>query len=255
MSAGFTGAIGAGGTRFRQGIGRFNLARLEANRQRRQTQGRGVISGAAGGFSDMGQGILQIGDSATDAADRYVEQMQRIREANAAVREDIEVDMVRAVGSLASSVAVDLSDGLASGSLSFEKLGSSALKSLTQMAKGIGATYIATGTPLLIPGPLFNPAAGGMYLKAGGLLLGGATIAGALGNLGGGGGGGGRAAVAPASRAELNAGGRSMASGGAPQVTRVYDFNGATIVANDPDAFRRTADELDRTRDLGGSGI
>lgn len=177
--------------------------------------------------------------SAMDNAEHLAESLQGMKE-----------DGKRAVGDLAAGFAVDLSEGIAEGSLSMDEMAKSMLKNLETMARGIGATYIATGIPLLFPGPLARPASGLAYIKWGSVLLAGSTILGAL-NGGGGGGGGARGASDAAGAPQMDSGMRSqgMRDEG-PQTTLGVYLNGA-IVTRDEGSMTRLLEELGAVEDMG----
>ena len=92
------------------------------------------------------------------------------------------------VNALSTSMA-NLGSALGSTQDNSEKAGKVFLKTIGQMAAGVGAMYLAMAPPMLIPGPGFNPAKGIALLAGGGLLVGLGAALGAAGSQGGGRGG------------------------------------------------------------------
>lgn len=89
-----------------------------------------------------------------------------------------------------NDMAGGFGQALGSALMSGERVDKALKKALAGVLSSLGQTYLAQGAALLIPppfNPLGNPAAGGVMLGVGGLMLG---LSAAFGGIGGGGGGG-----------------------------------------------------------------
>lgn len=203
----------------------------------------GLISA---GFDEMEAKMQRQQEAAMAAKLATIEAAQADAEVIAGINTDFASAMQTMVGDVTADALVSMSDAIVAGGDSLEAFGGTVLSSLTKMAKGIGATYIATGIPMLIPGPLFNPAAGGAYLKYGGLLLGGGTV---LGLLSGGGGGGAGAGSAP------EAAMRSQSQARPIERTTVNATYIDTVVTEDERTMRTLNTRMERQRALGSGGL
>lgn len=203
----------------------------------------GLISA---GFDEMEAKMRRQQEAAMAAKLATIEAAQADAEVIAGINTDFASAMQTMVGDVTADALVSMSDAIVAGGDSLEAFGGTVLSSLTKMAKGIGATYIATGIPMLIPGPLFNPVAGGAYLKYGGLLLGGGTV---LGLLSGGGGGGAGAGSAP------EAAMRSQSQARPIERTTVNATYIDTVVTEDERTMRNLNTRMERQRALGSGGL
>lgn len=200
----------------------------------------------AAGLDNLSGKMQAEQEAARAVTQAAVEDAKANAELIAGINTDFASAMQTMVGDVTADALVSMSDAIVAGGDSLEAFGGTVLASLTKIAKGIGATYIATGIPMLIPGPLFNPAAGGAYLKYGGLLLGGGTV---LGLLSGGGGGGAGAGSAP------EAAMRSQSQARPIERTTVNATYIDTVVTEDERTMRNLSTRMDQQHALGSGRL
>lgn len=198
------------------------------------------ITAAAMSFGDVS---ADVWDRALPAMDAYSARMAEMQ----AISEGFGAAMQTMVGDAAADALMDLTDAMIAGGDGMEGFGKRALSNLARMARGIGATYIATGIPMLLPGPLFNPAAGAAYMKYGGILLGGGTILGSLS--GGGGGGGGSGGTVPEQSMRASSQARPI------ERTTIEATYIDTVVTSDERTYRALTGEIRRQDSLGAGRL
>lgn len=206
---------------------------------------RDSVFGIVDGFERMADVGATMMDPTIEGVLETRERMLEMRE----IQSGLVTELQTGFGDTVGGAMLEMSDGIISGGLAFDELAGNALESLSRMARGLGATYIAAGIPLMIPGPLFNPAAGGAYLGYGALLLGGGTILGMVSG-GGGGGGGAGLAGARASTGISDQRRRDSQSAGTMNVLAIDQ-----VITRDESTFRNLNWRLEEQRILGGGRL